>query len=190
MKELFQIQRFENLSLRERVLMGGGYFLVVLVLFTLVFQPKQQEQTRLQERINTVKSELDTLSLNLADIKQKVESGGQKTKASESPWDLEQVLSKDKISHLFNKIRKAAKQGNVDIISVRPRVVEEKENYLLLSIHIDTLSRFQEFLDYLERLEGLADPLWVSDIKMETDEEMSPLLSSRLNVQVYMGGET
>lgn len=190
MKELFQTQRFENLSLREKVLICGGYFLVVLVLFASVFQPKQQEQSRLEERIKVVKSELRTLSINLKDIKQRVEAAGQETKLPESPLDFAQVLSKDKISRLFYKIRKAAKQGNVDIISVRPQVVEEKENYLLLSIHIDTLSHFQEFLNYLERLEGLADSLWVLDVKMETDEEMSPLLSSRLNVQVYMRGET
>jgi septal ring factor EnvC (AmiA/AmiB activator) len=71
MKGFLEKINFSRYSMRERLLMLGSYLLAVLVLFNLVFYPKQKEAGRLEERVKTLQSDIQTLSKTLQEYQQK-----------------------------------------------------------------------------------------------------------------------
>jgi len=186
MKAFLETLNFSRYSLRERLLMGGSYLLVVLVLFNLVYFPKQKETTRLEERVKTLQSEIQTLSMTLQEYQQKAMTVSQNATGSASTETSKIVSEEDRISTVLRKVTAMANQEEVDLEAVRPEVMEEKEKFLYLVIHIDTKSRFLNLLQYLKKLEGLSEPFTISDIKMETNVDISPFLTSKIIAKVLV----
>ncbi|HEX9758701.1 MAG TPA: hypothetical protein VGB26_13040 [Nitrospiria bacterium] len=186
MKGFLEKINFSRYSMRERLLMLGSYLLAVLVLFNLVFYPKQKEAGRLEERVKTLQSDIQTLSKTLQEYQQKAMTLS-KNPASSGTQEPSKIVSEgDRISTVLRKVTAMAIQEDVELEIVRPEVVEEKEEFLHLVVQIETKSRFLNLLQYLEKLEGLSEPFTISDIKMQTNVEISPFLRSKIVAKVLV----
>lgn len=71
---------WHNLQLREqRILMGGAAALILLMLYALVWDPYQQEMTRLEQAVSVKRSDLQTMQQAAAEIEalRRTGAGGQ-----------------------------------------------------------------------------------------------------------------
>jgi hypothetical protein len=186
MKISLQQFGFSSLSLRERFLVVGGYLIVILVLLTMVYLPKQREAARLEERLKTLKLEIQTLSMALQELQRRAQTVSQNPPEQGQPATLKIAQGEERISNILGELAGMAKREGIELISVRPEVLGETEGFLRLSLQIDIRSRFIAFLRYLERLEGLSSPIAISDIRMETNKETSPMVSSGLKAEVQV----
>ena len=186
MKIALQQFGFSRLSPRERFLVVGGYLIAIFVLLIMVYLPKQREAAQLEERVKALRMELQTLSAALQESQHRVQTAPQNPQEQGQSGTSRTVQGEERISSILGELAGMARGEGVELISVRPEVLGEMGGVLHLSLQIDTRSRFPSFLRYLAHLEGLSEPLAISDIKMETDRETRPLDSSKLTADVQV----
>jgi len=181
-----------RLTLRERVILSITVVVAFVVVTSYLFLPKWKQSQEAGTQIQLAQAEIARLSAQLPELKKKSEelrAVGPKAQAtsaiSSRIGDL--MTGGSRLSSLLEEMTSLARMRHVEFVSIRPEAVEDKGNYLELSLRLDLKSRFREMGDYLLMLENLPRALRIKDVKVETNPSISPDVLTHLQVLTYVG---
>jgi len=92
-------------------------------------------------------------------------------------------------SFIFNSLLKASNRSGVEFISIDPLDIREKDGFKYLKLEAKTKSGFHElgkFISEIRRLNGL---FFVDNIEIENKDKMSDVITSKLEISVYILSE-
>ena len=103
------------------------------------------------------------------------------------------VIGSGEISLVLDEITKAGKAHRVDFISMQPQAVRKLENVpcSVLPVSLGVESRYKDmalFLGAVIRLENSA--VRVSDLKMQADEDILPVIRSSVTLEIFINSDT
>ncbi len=99
-------------------------------------------------------------------------------------------IKKGKItSFILNSLLKASTKSGVEFISIEPLDIRDKNGFKYLKLQAKTKSGFHElgrFISEIRRLNGL---FFVDNIEMENKDKMSAIITTKLEISVYIPTE-
>jgi general secretion pathway protein M len=128
------LQRFQGLTQRERVVLGiGGISALLIVVYSFVWQPWQEELNRLRIQVPIKKETLAWMHQQKSLVNPLIKKANQKTKSSDKP--------------LLTVVERSAKQSKMDVYIRRMSPGEDGQVKLWL-----TDADFEQWLTWLEKL--------------------------------------
>lgn len=183
-----------RLGPRERIFLIAAMVVVLFVTWSYLYLPKSRQVGDIRTQIALAQAEIAKLSAQLPEMRKKAEelrlirqkgevTGGFSSKIG----DL--MPGGSRLSSLLEEMTRLARLRRVEFVSIRPETIEDRGNYLELSLRIDVKSRFREMGDYLLMLENLPRAIRVREVKVETNATISPDVLAHLQVLTYIGKE-
>ncbi len=183
-----------RLAPRERVLLIVTVIVVLFATWSYLYLPKSRQVREARAQIVLAQAEIAKLSAQHPEMRKKAEElrlvrqKGEVTGAFLSKiGDL--MPGGSRLSSLLEEMTRLARQRRVEFVSIRPEAIEDRGNYLELSLRIDVKSRFREMGDYLLMLENLPRAIRVKEVKVETNASISPDILAHLQALTYIGKE-
>lgn len=185
MKQLAQF-RWSKLSIREKALSGltAGVLLYGAMMF--YYQPRVIELKKLSTQKATLQQEVSALSSTLPVLIQKADQAKAGTSATPAaiPW----IDSDASLSMILEEISRQARLQEVQLMELKPSVVEKKTGYEVLPVQVKTRSRFRNLGDYLSSLERLPRPVTVHHLKIESTTDTTPYVMVEMTLHIYKKG--
>ena len=182
-----------RLAPREKMLLIVTMAVVLFAVWSYLFIPKYRQASDTRAQINLAQAEIEKLSKQLPEMQKKAEEvrsiqkSGRAGEPSSRTGDL--MPGGSKLSSLLEEMTRLARLRRVEVVSIRPEAIEDRGNYLELSIRIDVKSRFKEMGGYLLMLENLPRAIRVKEVKVETNASIGPNILGHLQAQTYIGKE-
>jgi Tfp pilus assembly protein PilO len=188
--KIFDISR---LAPRERILLIITAVVIVFAVWSYLFLPKYRQARDARAQIKLAQAEIAKLSIQLPEMQKKAEVFRSIQKAGTAGGSTAKIgdlmPGGSRLSSLLEEMTRLARLQQVEVISIRPESIEDKGNYLELSIRIDLKSRFREMGDYLLMLENLPRAIRVKEVKVETNASIGPDILAHLQALTYIGKE-
>jgi general secretion pathway protein M len=128
------VQRLQGLTQRERVVLGiGGISALLIVVYSFVWQPWQEDLNRLRIQVPLKKETLAWMNQQKSLVKPLLKKANQKSKSSDKP--------------LLTVVERSAKQSKMDAYIRRMSPGEEGQVKLWL-----TDANFEQWITWLEKL--------------------------------------
>ena len=178
--------QWSKLSFREKILFFLTVGAILYAAVFLLYLPKAAERRQLHAEKTALEQEVKTLSLTLPTLAQKIDEDGPRSSSETGALFL--ALSDDSLSKVLEEIAHAARSRDVQLLDLRPGVIEKRDTYDVLPIQLKTRSRFHNFDRYLATLEKLPRPVIVDRMKIETTQETTPDVVVEMSLLVYMKG--
>jgi Tfp pilus assembly protein PilO len=182
-----------RLAYRERVLLIATVVVILFAVWSYLYLPKYRQAREARTQINLAQGEIAKLSTQLPEMQKKAEElrlVRQKSRAGGSSSKIGDLMpGGSRLSSLLEEMTRLARLRRVEVISIRPEAIEDRGNYLELSLRIDVKSRFRELGDYLLMLENLPRAIRIKEVKMETNASIGPDILAHLQALTYIGKE-
>jgi len=185
---------FSRLAPREKILLIATMVIVLFAAWNYLYLPKSRQVSDARTQIALAQTEIAQLSAQLPEIRKKeeelrlIQEKGEATGAFSSKiGDL--MPGGSRLSSLLEEMTRLARMQRVEFISIRPEAIEDRGNYLQLSLRIDMKSRFREMGDYLLMLENLPRAIRVKEVKVETNAGINPDILAHLQALTYISKE-
>ena len=128
------VQRFQGLTQRERAVLGiGGISALLIVVYSFVWQPWQEDLNRLRIQVPLKKETLAWMNQQKSLVNPLLKKANQKSKSSDKP--------------LLTVVERSAKQSKMDAYIRRMSPGEEGQVKLWL-----TDANFEQWITWLEKL--------------------------------------
>jgi Tfp pilus assembly protein PilO len=180
-----------RLTPRERVILIITVVVAFIAVLNYLYLPKWRQVREGRTQIAQARAEIANLSVQLPELKKKAEELQLIRQKAEATGAFSSRIGNlmpegSRLSSLLEEITRLARQRRVEFVSIRPEAVEDKGNYLELSLRIDIKSRFREMGDYLLMLENIPRALRIKEVKVETNATTSPDVLTHLQVLTYI----
>ena len=89
-------------------------------------------------------------------------------------------------SSILNSLLKASNRSGVEFISIEPLDIREKNGFQYLKLQVKTKSGFHEMGRFLSEIRILKGLFFVDNIELENTDKTSNVISSKLEISVYI----
>ncbi|MFQ5781273.1 MAG: hypothetical protein ACE5HN_10890, partial [Nitrospiria bacterium] len=146
--------KWSRLSLREKGLFLLTLAAVLYAFFVFVYSPKIAQRRRLNTQITTLQQEVTTLSLALSALQKKGAAAEREDPSRLSGAGRMVLIDSDpSLSRLLEEVNRQARLRKVELLELKPSVVEKRGQYEVLPLQLKARSRFRDFGMYLLSLE-------------------------------------
>jgi Tfp pilus assembly protein PilO len=185
MKRLSQFQ-WSKLSIREKILAVLTVGMMFYAGVAFYYKPRVIEREKLHTQKAALQQEVTVLSSALPVLTQKADETkvGSLSLTAAAPW----IEADASLSMILEEISRQARLQEVQLIELKPNVVEKKEGYEILPLQLKTRSRFRNLGEYLALLERLPRPVTINHIKIESTAETTPYVVVDMTLHIYKKG--
>lgn len=188
------IERFNALKKKEQYLIIGLICaLIFSFYFNLFFNPFNAKIKRIKTEVKSIKTKISSIKAegptvsteekNLNDLKIEYD------KTRKKLYDIEDNLTnRERIPRILSELIKQGSAYGIDFISIKPTATKGKATYSKLEIEIKMNATYDNFVNYLYRLENISkflkpEKLELEEIKngMQGDIKCKVILSTFLS---------
>jgi type II secretory pathway component PulM len=168
---------FENLSPRERLLVGGvGGLLGLLLAWALLLNPVLSAQRRASLRVATAEQEIQTLARMKGDLD---EVNGRLAR-------VEGRIAQGPQGNIFTTLESLARQSAVKVESMEPQAAPTTGRYRETKVQVTLKGvTLPQVVSYLSGIESAAQPLSVKSLRMRTRQDKPELLDVTFTVSSF-----
>lgn len=172
-----------NRSQRTIILYSIGIIILSLIFILFMFNPLIKNTMRKRKRLTTKVRTLERQTAEINEIKRiAAECDILKKEIEEYPLIKEEKIS----SFILNSLLKASNKSGVEFISIEPLIVRDKDIFKYLKLEAKIKSGFHElgkFISEIRRLNGL---FFVDNIEIGNRDKISGIITSNLEISVYI----
>jgi hypothetical protein len=185
MSGAIRLEWWSNLSKREKVLCVLTFGAVCYSLLVFFYNPRVAERDRLNSQKIKLGEEVTQLTSTLEALREKTLVAPEPILVQEAGL----IDSGPMLSRFLHKIYTQARGQRVELLEIRPNVLESKGAYQVLPLVLKTRSRFRDLGLYLLSLERFSEPIVIDRIIIRSDLKTSPEVVAELTLHVYRGAE-
>jgi Tfp pilus assembly protein PilO len=172
-----------DLTKRERAIV---FLTVVALVGALIYRYPyvrlEQSADALRANITATEQDVQSLSLQFADIKAHEAEIRAALRAIER-WDL---VDQKGVILFFDDVSSEAKRQGVSLIAVHPAQEVDKEKYKEVSMNLDLKGRYRELASYFKHLENLSRIVNIRKIRVEACPDSSSACATQLEAVTYL----
>ncbi|MEW6325525.1 MAG: type 4a pilus biogenesis protein PilO [Nitrospirota bacterium] len=184
--------QWDRLSERERMIVGLTLTVVLGAVGFYFYEGQQQRVMGLKSRLRGLENEISMLKaeLPLKEVAVK-RAEGQQIEAEErlslAAQTQQQLKGGRGFSSLMTEMARMAKDEGVEVISIELGSPRDQGSYLEMPATITLQAEFRTLGEYLHRLQHLPQLVVVGKVRMETSEQISPMLTAGVETVSFMG---
>ncbi|MFQ5580853.1 MAG: hypothetical protein ACE5FZ_09590 [Nitrospiria bacterium] len=176
---------WSKLSKREKILCVLTLGAVCYSFLVFSYNPRVAAREKLNSQILDLSEEVTRLGSTLETLR---EDGPAEQEIS-PVQDAGFIHSGTMLSKLLHKMYRQARGQRVELLEIKPNVLENKGAYRVLPLDLKTRSRFRDLGLYLLSLERFPEPVVIDRIIIRSDLKISPEVVTELSLHVYRRGE-
>lgn len=167
------IERFNKLGKRQRLLV---LLLIGSIIFSLyyniVYKPQKGNLRRSKAAYSSLNNRIEKLKLQMPDIERE-KAGLARARKSYEELRAElarleaQLPSQARVPQLLGELVRQAQGLGIDFVSIKPKPTKEKAEYARLDIEMKFIAKYTGLVNYLHRLEKIAQFLNTTSVAME-----------------------
>ncbi len=167
------LDKFNALKKREQYLVLGLVFAFIFSFyFNAIYKPMNIKLKKLKIEIKSIETKLSSVKSEAPQLeKEKIELNELKIsydKTRKRLYDVEDKLTnRERIPTILNELIKQGNAYNVDFVSIRPTATKNKTTYSKLEIEMKMNASYENFVNYLYRLENISKFLKPSSLELE-----------------------
>ncbi len=174
----------KDLTKREQIIV---YLTLIVAVIGLIYQVPYmlmvRSVNRVQAKVLAMEQEVQTISLQIAEIKAHEAEIKAGLKTNIAGWDL--VDRRGVILFLDDVSSEARKQG-ISLVAVHPTQEVDKDKYREVSMNLDLKGRYRELAEYFRQLENLSRIVSIRKIRVEACPDSASSCATQLEAVTYM----
>jgi len=175
---------WSRLSKREKVLCILTFGAVCYSFVVFFYNPRVAEREGLNLQRVHLAEEITRLRSTLADLRE----DGPIEREAVHLEGADLINSGPMLSRFLHKIFTQARGQRVELLEIKPKLLEKKGSHRVLPLVLKTRSRFRDLGLYLLALEGFSEPVVIDRIIIRSDLKTSPEVVAELTLHVYRRG--
>ncbi|HEY4485473.1 MAG TPA: type 4a pilus biogenesis protein PilO [Nitrospiria bacterium] len=183
-----------KLNTRDMILTIAALVAVLFAIAGYIFIPTVREERHLSAQRLVLKGEIVQGMDQIPVLQKRYEDlrrAAQNPEAGGDPFGTAPGLQSfdSRWSGVLEKLTRLAHLSRVEVVSVRPEAIEDKNGYFELTLDFNVQSRFRDLGEYLQMLENPSRDLVVRDLRIETQAEVAPAVRGQMKIITYLDKE-
>jgi len=178
---------------REEIIVLMAVLAVTFFFYNYIYLKNSAEVKRLDVQIKETMAEINRISAETKatqEVAERLKEAMEKLKEMEEQYMITQSkLPSDKqLSSILKGLVGGDIRRDIKFASLKPMPLETKDEYFKLPFQMTMHSRFQSFGEYLEKIEDMQRIVTVENFRIDSKEDIKPLLSIQLFMGTYVLG--
>jgi Tfp pilus assembly protein PilO len=182
----------ERLAPREQIIAWLVLAALIISGGVLLHDSQQKKLLVLKDQLDGLKNEIKSLKaeteLRQKDVDQAVaQQVKAKTEASLAAQTQQQLSQGGRLSELVAELMRAAKEGGIEVVSIKPGEQRDQGSYIELPVTMELRARFRSLGEYLQQVQRLQQVVLVGRVRMEPSAVEGAVLTVEVDTVSFLG---
>ncbi|MBI3621375.1 MAG: type 4a pilus biogenesis protein PilO [Nitrospirae bacterium] len=190
MGKLFAL--LQKLSPREQFIAWAVIAALVVSGGVMLHDAQQKKLLALKGQLDAVKNEIGGLKSEVLLRQKEVDQAAAqqveaKTRATLVAQTQQQLSQGGRVSELVSELMRTAKEGGVDVLSIKPGEQRDQGSYVELPVTMELRARFRSLGEYLQQVQHLQQVVLVGRVRVEPSTVEGAVLTVEVGTVSFLG---